>query len=157
MPVRSAGSDNRDATFKPRAPLRITVRFVKISQTEVSSILNLYESVMSYACHGLFYREGEALADQLAELCKEAGDVLDCAKKILKARGWVEEVIFSGDEARVRGSIEVVEDSEAETCHRLRGIISRLYSLRDRKPRRFVEVECCSTGKPECVFRPEVS
>jgi predicted hydrocarbon binding protein len=132
------------------------VRFVKISQSEIGSILKLYEGVMSYACHGMFYREGEALADNLAELCK-GGDLLDCARKILIARGWVEDVAFGGEEIRVRGSVEVSEGSEAETCHRLRGILSRLYYIKSKEPIRFVEVECCSTGAQECIFKPEVS
>ena len=38
-------------------------RFVKISQNEFVSVRKLYESVMSYACHGLFFREGMVLAE----------------------------------------------------------------------------------------------
>ena len=119
--------------------------------------MKLYEGVMSYACHGLFFREGEALADKLAELCNKGNDLLECARKILIARGWVEDVIFGPEEIRVRGSIEVIEGSETETCHRLRGIMSRLYQLQNKKAARIVEVECCSTGGAECVFKPEVS
>lgn len=131
------------------------MRFVKISQTEVSSILRLYEGVMSYACHGLFYREGEALADQLAELCKEGGNLFEGARKILIARGWVEDVVFNDGEIRVRGSIEANKENEAASCHRLRGILSRLRSINGEKNSRLVEVECASTGGTECVFKAE--
>ena len=133
------------------------MRFVKISQTEVSSILRLYEGVMSYACHGLFYREGQALADQLAELCKGGGDILDGARKILIARGWVEDMVFDDAEIRVKGSIEAYKENESASCHRLRGILSRLRSIQSGKDAKFVEVECASTGSAECVFKPEVS
>jgi len=133
------------------------MRFVKISQTEVSSILRLYEGVMSYACHGLFFREGEALGDQLAELCKGSGDILDGARKILVARGWVEDVVFDDEEIRVKGSIEADKENESPSCHRLRGILSRLRSINDRKDARLVEVECASSGSEECVFKSEVS
>jgi predicted hydrocarbon binding protein len=133
------------------------MRFVKISQTEVSSILRLYEGVMSYACHGLFYREGEALGDQLAELCKGSNSILDGARKILIARGWVEDIVFDEGEIRVKGSIEAYKENEAVSCHRLRGILSRLRSIRGDKNARLVEVECASSGSPECIFKPEVS
>jgi predicted hydrocarbon binding protein len=133
------------------------MRFVKISQTEVSSILRLYEGVMSYACHGLFFREGEALAGQLAELCKGSGDMLEGARKILIARGWVEDVVFDDGEIRVKGSIEADKENESPSCHRLRGILSRLRSIHGEKNARLVEVECASSGSPECVFKPEVS
>ena len=133
------------------------MRFVKISQTELSSILRLYEGVMSYACHGLFYREGEALADQLAELCKGPDDLMDSARKILIARGWIEGMTINDGEVRVRGSVEVSEGSESATCHRLRGILSRLITIKEDKDIRYAEVECQSTGNPECVFRKEVS
>ena len=133
------------------------MRFVKISQTEFSSILRLYESVMSYACHGLFYREGEALADNIAELSGNKENLLEYARKVLIARGWVEDIVFKLDEVRVRGSVEAVQGEESETCHRLRGIISRLYQLHHKKQLRFVEVECSSRGADECLFKPEVS
>lgn len=138
-------------------PLGESLRFVKISQSEINSVLKLYEGVMSYACHGMFYREGEALAEKLAELCKGGGDVFECAKKILVARGWVEDVEFGEAEVRVRGSIEVSKGSETETCHRLRGILSRLCQIVEKKHVRLIEVECCSTGSEECVFKPEVT
>jgi len=131
------------------------MRFVKISQTEVSSILRLYEGVMSYACHGLFFREGEALADQLAELCKGSGDLFDGARKILIARGWVEDVVFADGEIRVKGSIEADKENDSASCHRLRGILSRLCSIRGEKNARLEEVECASTGNAECVFKRE--
>jgi len=140
-----------------RLPLGDLLRFVKISQSEINSVLKLYEGVMSYACHGLFYREGEALGDRLAELCRGGGDMLECAKKILIARGWVEDIEFGDEEIKVRGSVEVADGSESETCHRLRGILSRLYQTARRKEVRFIEVECCSTGGKVCIFRPEVS
>ena len=132
-------------------------RFVKISQGEFTSVRKLYESVMSYACHGLFFREGGALADEIAREVEEGEDLLPSARKILIARGWVEDVTFTDGGARVRGSIESSPGSEAETCHRLRGLLSRLTEIATKERSRLSEVECASTGAKECVFAQEES
>ncbi len=131
-------------------------RRVAISQEELASVRRLYESVMSYACHGLFFREGMALAEHLL---KAAGDEdpLEAGKAILVERGWVEDVRFADGGARVRGSIEVAGGSEMETCHRLRGILSKLLEAKAKRRVRLAEVECSSTGGRECVFEPEGS
>ena len=132
-------------------------RFVKISQSEFTSVRKLYESVMSYACHGLFFREGSVLADEIVHEVEEGEDLLPSARKILIARGWVEDVTFTDGAVRVRGSVESSPGSESETCHRLRGILSRLYELSTKSRARFAEVECASTGAKECVFSQEES
>jgi predicted hydrocarbon binding protein len=132
-------------------------RFVKISQNEFVSVRKLYESVMSYACHGLFFREGLTLADEIVREVEEGEDVLSSARKILIARGWVEDVQFTDGGARVRGSIESSSGGEAETCHRLRGILSRLTEIATKERSRLSEVECASTGARECVFSQEES
>jgi predicted hydrocarbon binding protein len=130
---------------------------VKISQGEFTSVRKLYESVMSYACHGLFFREGTVLADEIAREAEEGEDLLPAARKVLIARGWVEDVQFTDGGARVRGSIESSPGSEAETCHRLRGILSRLTEIATKARARLSEVECASTGAKECVFAQEES
>lgn len=132
-------------------------RFVRISQAEFASVRKLYESVMSYACHGLFFREGVALADEIAHEVPPDGDLLSGARKVLINRGWVEDIVFEGDSARVRGSIEASLGGDAETCHRLRGILSRLYELSTKERFRLNEVECVSLGSRECVFTKEAS
>lgn len=132
-------------------------RFVKISQSEFTSVRKLYESVMSYACHGLFFREGSVLADEIVREVDEGEDLLPAARKILIARGWVEDVTFTEGGARVRGSVESTPGSEAETCHRLRGILSRLTEIATKERSRLSEVECASTGARECVFSQEES
>jgi predicted hydrocarbon binding protein len=132
-------------------------RFVKISQNEFVSVRKLYESVMSYACHGLFFREGLTLADEIVREVEEGEDVLSSARKILIARGWVEDVQFTDGGARVRGSIESSSGGESETCHRLRGILSRLTEIATKERSRLSEVECASTGARECVFSQEES
>ncbi len=130
-------------------------RFVRISQTELDSVRKLYESVMSYACHGLFFREGIALADQIAREIEAGENLLSGARTALVARGWVEDIEFREGEARARGSAEVSPGSGAETCHRLRGIVSRVYELSTKKRVRFAEVECASKGAKKCVFAKE--
>ena len=132
-------------------------RFVKVSQNEFVSVRKLYESVMSYACHGLFFREGAALADEIVREVEEGEDLLPAARKILISRGWVEDVQFTDGGARVRGSIEASPGGEAETCHRLRGILSRLTEVATKHRSRLAETECVSTGARECVFAQEAS
>ncbi|MEK6850912.1 MAG: V4R domain-containing protein [Candidatus Thermoplasmatota archaeon] len=133
------------------------MRYVKVSQDEFASVRKLYESVMAYACHGLFFREGQATADGIAKEVERGEDPMAGARRVLIARGWVEDVQFARGEASVRGSIEVSLGSESETCHRLRGIITRLFEVQTRGKVRVTEVECESTGGTQCVFRAEVA
>ncbi len=133
------------------------VRYVRVSQNEFASVRKLYESVMSYACHGLFYREGVALADEIVHEIEAGEDLLSTARKILISRGWVEDIVFTETGARVRGSIEASPGAQMQTCHRLRGILSRLAELSTRRRSRFSEVECMSAGASECVFAKEES
>lgn len=132
-------------------------RFAKISQEELASARRLYESVMSYACHGLFFREGMALADEFLKGMPPGQDPLAAGKAMLVERGWAEDVLFTQTGARVRGSIEVSAGSEMETCHRLRGILSKILESKAKRRVRLQEVECVSTGARECTFEPEES
>ena len=115
----------------------------------------LYESVMSYACHGLFFREGMVLADQALKEFPPNQDPLEAGRQMILDRGWAEDVLFTDAGARVRGSIEVSPGSEMETCHRLRGILSRVMETKAKARVRLNEVECVSTGSKECVFQRE--
>lgn len=134
------------------------MRYVRISQGEFASVRKLYESVMAYACHGLFYREGQSIADGIAEELAPGEDVLAGARRVLIDRGWVADVVFGKGEVRARGSIEVSPGSESETCHRLRGILARIYEVRGKGARvKVTESECESTGGSQCVFKVEVS
>ncbi len=130
-------------------------RLVRISQEELDSVRKLYESVMSYACHGLFFREGMVLAEQLVKGLGPNQDPLAAGRAMIVDRGWAEEVTFTDSGARVRGSIEVSPGSEMETCHRLRGILSRVLEAKAKQRVRLNEVECVSTGAKECVFERE--
>jgi len=131
------------------------VRFVKVSQGELDSVRKLYESVMSYACHGLFFREGMVLAEEVTKTLPLGEDPLDAGTKLILERGWAEEVSFTDSGARVRGSIEAMPGADMETCHRLRGILSKLLEAKTKQRVRLAEVECISTGGRECVFERE--
>lgn len=132
-------------------------RLVQISQEELDSVRRLYESVMSYACHGLFFREGMALADEMLKSASKEDDPLNAGKELIQERGWAEDVLFTDKGVRVRGSIEVSPGSEMETCHRIRGILSKLLEAKAKTRVRLAEVECMSTGARECVFEREES
>ena len=130
-------------------------RVVKLSQQELDSVRKLYESVMSYACHGLFFREGMVLAEEVTRNLSLGEDPLVAGKNVILERGWAEDVLFTNSGARVRGSIEATQGSEVETCHRLRGILSKLLEAKTKHRVRLAEVECVSTGARECVFERE--
>jgi predicted hydrocarbon binding protein len=130
-------------------------RFVKVSQQELDSVRKLYESVMSYACHGLFFREGMVLAEEITKGLALGEDPLEAGKKIILERGWADEIMFTDSGARVRGSIEAMPGAEMETCHRLRGLLSKLLEAKKKQRVRLAEVECVSTGARECLFERE--
>ena len=45
----------------------MSLRYVKINQDELHKIKDLYEGVMSHACHGLFFKEGSVIGADMAE------------------------------------------------------------------------------------------
>jgi predicted hydrocarbon binding protein len=131
------------------------MRYVKIDQAELRQILELYEGVMSHACHGLFFKEGSVIGTDMAEeALKDRTQFFERASALLKERGWVEEVKFSDAEAIVKGSIEV-GPSDIPTCHRLRGILREFYERFKGGRVKCTEEMCASTGQPECRFRIE--
>src|SRR2546425_11845776 len=110
---------------------------------------------MSYACHGLFFREGMVLAEEVTKTLPLGEDPLDAGTKLILERGWAEEVSFTDSGARVRGSIEAMPGADMETCHRLRGLLSKLLEAKTKQRVRLAEVECLSTGGRECVVERE--
>src|SRR2546421_926740 len=87
---------------------------------------------MSYACHGLFFREGMVLAEDVTRNLPLGEDPLEAGKQVILERGWAEDVLFTDSGARVRGSIEAMPGGEMETCHRLRGILSKLLEAKTK-------------------------
>jgi predicted hydrocarbon binding protein len=133
------------------------MRWVRVSQVELAKIRELYEGVMSHACHGLFFREGAVLGVDLAEEASHSGgEYFIAAGNILKERGWVEGIEFTEDFVTVSGSVEVSQ-SDIPTCHRLRGILRSIYEKRRGVRVKCTEEECMSTGKPRCRFHVEDS
>ncbi len=131
------------------------MRWVRISQGELAKIKDLYEGVMSHACHGLFFREGSVLGSDLAEQgLKNRDRYFPTVADILKERGWVEDIQFSEKGVTARGSVEVVQ-SDIPTCHRLRGIIREVYERQKGTRVNCTEEQCASLGKDVCLFRIE--
>src|SRR5207249_2110741 len=87
---------------------------------------------MSYACHGLFFREGMVLAEDVTRNLPLGEDPLEAGKQVILERGWAEDVLFTDSGARVRGSIEAMPGGEMETWHRLRGILSKLLEAKTK-------------------------
>lgn len=147
--------DNHDKTFiiVLRCFTLVRMKFVKISQDELAKARQLYESIMSYACHGLFFHEGILYGAEIAKIAKNnSDDYFDAAAKIMTARGWVDSIEFRENEAIVKGSVEMRQGGDSETCHRIRGIITRVYGEHHGSEVRCIETSCESTGKSSCVF-----
>jgi predicted hydrocarbon binding protein len=131
------------------------MRQVKIDQDELRQIKELYEGVMSHACHGLFFKEGSVIGAPMAEeALKDRAHYYERAGHLLKEHGWVEEVSFTDREVIVKGSIEV-SPSDIPTCHRLRGMLREFYERFKGGRVKCTEEMCASTGHPECRFRIE--
>ncbi len=131
------------------------MRYVKLNHEDLRKVMELYEGVMSHACHGLFFKEGSVLGSDLAaEALKDRPHYFERAGQILKDRGWVEGVSFKDGEAVVTGSIEVVP-SDIPTCHRLRGILREFYERFKGSRVKCTEESCASVGQSECRFRIE--
>jgi len=131
------------------------MRSVKFDQAELRQIKELYEGVMSHACHGLFFKEGSVIGAPMAEeALKDRAHYYDRLAHQLKERGWVEEVNFSDREIVVKGSIEVAP-SDIPTCHRLRGMLREFYERFKGGRVKCTEEMCASTGSPECRFHIE--
>ena len=130
-----------------------TMRFIRISQTELDKIRHLYESVMSHACYGLFYREGETLGREIVQMARDGGDnFLETSGRLIKGRGWVDEISFMDDRVIAKGSFEAKEDMEDPSCHKLRGMIHAILEEHTGKKLVCLEEKCISTGAPYCEF-----
>jgi predicted hydrocarbon binding protein len=131
------------------------IRSVKIDQAELRQIKELYEGVMSHACHGLFFKEGSVIGGAMAdEALKDRPHYFERAARLLEERGWVESIRFTDREAVARGSIEVAP-SDIPTCHRLRGMLREFYERFKGGRVKCTEEACASTGQSECRFRVE--
>jgi len=129
------------------------MRFVRISQKEMENIKRLYESVMSHASYGLFYREGETLGRGIVEMASaDSGNFLETSGRLIKGRGWVEEITFTDTRVFAKGSFESSPGSKDATCHRLRGMIHVIMEKHTGKKLLCLEDKCLSLGDKQCEF-----
>ncbi len=129
------------------------MRFIRISQAELDKIRCLYESVMAHACHGLFYREGETLGKEIVQMAHgDKDNFLEISARLIKGRGWVEEISFMGDRIIAKGSFEAKNGLDDPTCHRLRGMIHAILEKHTCKKLVCLEEKCVSIGDPYCEF-----
>ncbi|HEX9906858.1 MAG TPA: V4R domain-containing protein [Thermoplasmata archaeon] len=131
------------------------MKFVKLSQSEYEEIRKLYEGVMSQACYGLFFREGMILGEDIAKIAmQEPEKYFEVCANLLRARGWVDNIVFQESTAVAEGAIEASR-SESPTCHRLRGIVRRIYETKGHRKYHCEEIECAGKGDKHCVFKVE--
>jgi predicted hydrocarbon binding protein len=131
----------------------MTDRHVVISQTELKEIRELYEGVMSSASHGLFFKEGSIIGIGVASIAnRERETYFDTCGRVLVDKNWVKEIHFGPDTVTATGSIEAFR-GDSPTCHRLRGIIRKIYEVYMDKKVYCQETECESTGREKCQFK----
>jgi len=123
-------------------------RAIKLRKEELVEIKKLYETVMTFASHGMFYRSGRILGSRLV---RSNGTDLAQVKDALVKEGWVSDILFEGDTISVAGSIEV-HSSDGPTCHMLRGILAKVFEERTGKDVYCHERKCVSKGDDKCVF-----
>jgi len=123
-------------------------RFIKLRREELVEIKRLYETVMTFASHGMFYRSGRIIGDRLI---RTSGTELLRLKESLIKEGWVTDINFEGDTITVLGSIEV-SNSDSPTCHMLRGLLAKVFEERSGKDVYCHERKCASKGDDKCVF-----
>lgn len=123
-------------------------RAIKMRKDELVEIKKLYETVMTFASHGMFYRSGRIMGSRLV---KVTGTDLSRIRDALVKEGWVADIAFEGDTINVSGSIEV-SNSDSPTCHMLRGILAKVFEERTGKDVYCHERKCVSKGDDRCVF-----
>ncbi len=131
------------------------MRFVKLSREEFGRSARLYEGVMAQACQGLYFREGQIIGDELANLAEREGDdYFQTLEKLLVGRGWVDEAKLEPRRATFRGSMEA-SVGVLDGCHKLRGIVKAIYERKSGRKLTIVEIECEARGGKACVFSLE--
>jgi predicted hydrocarbon binding protein len=131
------------------------MRYVQISQDDLKNIRELYEGVMSNASHGLFFKEGSIIGIGIASVAIQERDTyFQTCSDLLKEKNWVSEIGFDETVVRVKGSIEAASGAGRgqKTCHRLRGIIRKIYETYRNQKVYCKETKCASAGNDECVF-----
>jgi predicted hydrocarbon binding protein len=123
-------------------------RHIKLRKDELVEIKNLYETVMTFASHGMFYRTGRIVGNSLV---KNAGTELTRVRDAMIKEGWATGINFDGDVITVTDSIEA-SSSDAPTCHMLRGVLAKLFEERTGKDVYCHERKCVSKGDESCVF-----
>jgi predicted hydrocarbon binding protein len=123
-------------------------RTIKFRKDEIVEIKKLYETVMTFASHGMFYRSGRIVGSRLV---KTTGTDLSRVRDSLIKEGWVSDISFEGDTVNVTGSIEV-SNSDSPTCHMLRGVLAKVFEERSGKDVYCHERKCVSKGDDKCVF-----
>jgi len=131
------------------------VRAIKYTKDELIEIKKLYESIMTVASQGLFFRTGQIMGIRISRIAsKEKQNYFEVVEKLIVEEDWAKEVKFAPDNVIVKGSIEVAH-GKGHTCHMLRGVIAKIYEEKLGKKVYCHEVECESAGDEKCKFEIE--
>lgn len=123
-------------------------RAIKLRKEELVEIKKLYETVMTFASHGMFYRSGRIMGERMV---RTTGTDLAKIREQIIREGWASDIVFEGDTITVSSSIEV-SNSDSPTCHMLRGVLAKVFEERTGKDVYCHERKCASKGDEQCVF-----
>jgi predicted hydrocarbon binding protein len=128
------------------------IRAIKYTKEELMEIKKLYESLMTVASHGLFFRTGQIMGARISKMAlKDKQNYFERVGKLIVEEDWAKEVKFTPNNVVVKGSIEVAH-GKGHTCHMLRGVIAKIYEEKLGKKVYCHEVECESAGDEKCKF-----
>ena len=131
-------------------------KYVKYRKDELLEIKDLHESTLTAASHGLFFRTGRIMGNRISRIAEKSNYFEDITR-ILKEEGWVEDILFSNNIIKVKGSIETdsIPSESTPSCHMLRGILTRIYETHTNGKVHCLEKECKSGGSEDCIFKIE--
>ncbi|HIH02130.1 TPA: hypothetical protein HA259_08740 [Thermoplasmata archaeon] len=123
-------------------------RAIKLRKDEMVEVKKLFETVMTFASHGMFYRSGRVIG---ARIVRMAGSDFTKVRDTMIREGWATDIDFNGDVVIVTGSIEA-SASDSPSCHFLRGMLAKVFEERTGKDVYCHERKCASKGDEHCVF-----
>ncbi len=100
----------------------------------------------------LLYLSGKAVGEKLSEHISDDAS-LKKAGKMIKGRGWVEEIMLEKNQAIVQGSIEIDKSLDQPSCDMIRGILCGIYEEMTGEIIEANEEKCESLNDEHCEFK----
>lgn len=113
------------------------MRFVELSEEEIKNISCFNQKIVGDAKEIDFYLSGEVMGESSGNRISE-GEHLKRAGRMLKGRGWVEEISMEVNQTIFKSDIEIDRSLGRTSCNIIR---RELGVMTERTIREFIEVE----------------